>query len=238
MESQNNKDKYFRNPSQDNEPGENFNSILGTGIRQLIRGKNQDAVDSLYRAMSLNENDVRVHINLGIAFTRLGEFDKAATILKQGITVEKHPDLFTNLGSVYEKKGMFSEAFDCFNKSIAIKEDSESYMNIVRLLFTLERYDDSIKILTRIIEIEPTNITAYNNLGGVLINQKRHDEAITILSKATEQEEHPFTYEKLAIAHSRKGNYEESIGFYQKALELKHPYPKQLNEEIKRLKKL
>lgn len=51
------------------------------------------------------------HINLGIAYTRVGEWDKAEASFKEAIKLnEAHPVANNQLGLVYRRKGKYAEA--------------------------------------------------------------------------------------------------------------------------------
>lgn len=65
-----------------------------------------------------------VHINLGIAYARTGDFEKAEASLKQALALNpRHPVAHNELGMVYRRTGRFQEARASYEAALAIHPD-------------------------------------------------------------------------------------------------------------------
>ena len=61
------------------------------------------------------------YVDLGIAYSRSGELDKAETSLKKALELNpRHPVAYNELGMVYRRKGQFAAARASYEKALAL----------------------------------------------------------------------------------------------------------------------
>jgi Flp pilus assembly protein TadD len=61
------------------------------------------------------------YVDLGIAYSRLGDLDKAEASLKRALELNpRHPIAYNELGMVYRRKGQFEAARASYQKAIAL----------------------------------------------------------------------------------------------------------------------
>ncbi|MBL7732986.1 MAG: tetratricopeptide repeat protein [Chitinophagaceae bacterium] len=153
-----------------------------------------------------------VYLNdLGLAFYRKGEYDKAIVYYESALTTnkkfygEEHPDItsyYNNLGEACRAKGEYEKAIGYYERSLEIGKRFYG-------------------------EEHPSISTSYNNLGGVYRAKGEDDKAIGYYKSALTidrklyGEEHPNIaayYNNLGGAYRAKGEYEKAIGYYERAL--------------------
>ena len=75
----------------------------------------------LERVVAAAPNVTAVHIDLGIAYARSGELDKAEASLQKGLELNpRHPIAHNELGMVYRRKGKFAEARASYEKALEL----------------------------------------------------------------------------------------------------------------------
>ena len=83
------------------------------------------------------------------------------------------------------------------------------------------RYDESIPVLRKLIELVPKSSPAHNVLGYALNSKGRYDEAIPVLRKAVELDATNATaHDNLGWALIEKSQFDEAIAVLRKAIEL------------------
>jgi superkiller protein 3 len=83
------------------------------------------------------------------------------------------------------------------------------------------RYEDAEQTWRRVLQIDPNNSGAYNNLGNALRRQGKLDEAIAAYNRAIElNPEFAIAHNNLGNALSDQGNLDEAIAAYNRAIEL------------------
>lgn len=61
------------------------------------------------------------HIDLGIAYSRSGDLDKAEASLKRALQINSHqPVAYNELGMIYRKKGQFAAARSSYEQALAV----------------------------------------------------------------------------------------------------------------------
>ncbi len=84
-----------------------------------------------------------------------------------------------------------------------------------------KQHDKAIATLMRILQVEPKNPLAYNNLGMIQLRLKRYNEAVIFLEKACENA--PDTADpwlNMAIAYEQKLRWSDSVRAYDRYLQL------------------
>ncbi len=134
----------------------------------------------------------RSHYEVAMIYKNTKRYNKAEEYLKK--TAEFDPNyklVFTSLGDVYIKQGKIKEAVEAYKESIKRKNDEHAYINLGMLAYNLGNINESIKILSKSLEINPRNATAYNNLGLILVKAKKYRPALSILEKGFEKTKLP-----------------------------------------------
>jgi CHAT domain-containing protein/tetratricopeptide (TPR) repeat protein len=178
----------------------------------------REAIDYLEKGIRLNEkySDIKDQAffnisvgyqNLGILYYEMNDYDKALEFsmksysLKTKNKLEGLPLVIFNIAKCNAKKSNFAKAEEYFQKSIGlmISENGpefyrlpEIYFEYSRLLYTLNRKDESLRLLKKSLEIylnkygEKYTLTSYSYrlLGDYYRNQAVYDSALIFYQKS------------------------------------------------------
>jgi len=95
-----------------------------SAVDMLEQGDNERGIDLLVAATRAAPNVTTLHIDLGIAYARAGNFEKAEESLEQALRLNPdHPVAHNELGIVYRKTGRFREARKSYEEALAEHPD-------------------------------------------------------------------------------------------------------------------
>jgi tetratricopeptide (TPR) repeat protein len=93
-------------------------------VRQLEQKQYEQGIASLLKVVQSVPTATAPYIDLGIAYGRTGDFDKAETSFKRALELNpRHPIAYNELGMVSRRKGQFAEARASYEKAIALVPD-------------------------------------------------------------------------------------------------------------------
>jgi tetratricopeptide (TPR) repeat protein len=99
-------------------------ALYDSAVRQLEQKQYEQGIASLLRVTQAAPVATAPYIDLGIAYGRIGDLDKAEASFKRALELNpRHPIAYNELGMVYRKKGQFSEARSSYEKAIALVPD-------------------------------------------------------------------------------------------------------------------
>lgn len=92
-----------------------------SAVRMLEMQQYEQGIAALIKIAESAPNVTAVHIDLGMAYARTGDLDKAEASLKQALQLNpRHPIAYNELGMVYRRKGKFSEARASYEKALEL----------------------------------------------------------------------------------------------------------------------
>ena len=133
----------------------------------------------------------------------------------------------------------FDDALEMYNEMIkrfevAIEDDDKlelsrdyylAYLNKARMLDSLGRKEESIKMYDKVIKLKPNDAKLYNDKANVLYSLKRYDEAIGVYDKSIKLDsENKLTYYNKGISFLRLKKFKSSIEMFNKALTIDPHY--------------
>lgn len=164
------------------------------------------------------------YIYLGIAkILKIFNKSKAKKTLINLVT--KYPNSYFGhkmLAELYVKEGGRRKAIDEYVKAIDInKKDYDSYYEIAELLNELDKKDESIQMLTTLVNKKPDYYKASVLLGGLLCEKENFKEALNIYQNALKYD--PTNYEiyyNMGIAYTRLNDFQNAKNCYDMAAEI------------------
>jgi len=196
------------------------------GVARLTQ--NKDALHALERAAELLPEDPEVHSNLGAAWRRMGQLDKAEACYRCALRLR--PDLaevWNNLGNVRRDLGQFDGAIAAFRRAIEIKpEFAKPYNGMGGVFQDLGDFKEAALCHRRALELDAQNVEACTNLGITLRLQSRTSDAETACRRALEIDpDHSAAVMLLAELHSDLGRFQEAEQLYRRASALESGSP-------------
>ncbi len=146
-------------------------------------------------------------------------------ILKGNTLLKENPEyviLYNLIGSAYQNNGNYFNAKIKFKDGLKLDPNNLALINNLGLSHkNLLEYDLAEKLFQKIININKNYINAYINLGNLKRDLNKFNEAITLYEQALLlSDQNPVIFYSLALAHQGIGNFEKSIFYSNKALEI------------------
>lgn len=163
-----------------------------------------------------------IRADIYIAF---GNYKSAKDIL---ISIEeKYPqnyDVHKKLAKIYEKEGGIRKAVDEYVQCIDInKQDYDSYYKVANFLIDLDRKQESIEMLNKLLTKKPDYTDASMVLADLLIEKEEYKEAAMVYMDALKY--NPVSYElnyNLGIVYTMLNDFKNAKACYEKAAELNY----------------
>lgn len=157
----------------------------------------RDAVAEAQEVLKADPNNVAAHRLLARTYVRtLGDM---------------------NAGEVQQEN--LTKAVEQFQAILKIEpNDSYSALWLARLYRFENRHDEAEKVLRDLLQQDPENGAALEQLSELLVDEGRSQDAITLLSKAAGDSSSPDIYDLLGDAYSREKDYAKAEDAYRKAV--------------------
>ena len=202
---------------------------LGDAYRAA--GQKSEALGAYQSAVSANPYYWSNHNTLGGAYFEFGNSEKALQeYQKVSELAPDNPIGYQNTGAVYFRTGKWEESITAFQKSLQIQPDATIYADIGTADFFLKRYDDSIKMFEKAVELSPQDETLMGNLADAYRAAGRKDQATATYDKAIQlafrqlqvnPKLAPVTGD-LALYYAKKGDGEHALEYIKQARSLDH----------------
>lgn len=106
------------------------------GLVSYYNKQYEEAIEEWENAISLNKNNLKAYICLGIAYNEKGMSDNAIMILKHAIEVNpKYATLHLSLARIYEQKGALDNAIYEYSKVLEVDPTTIDIHNVIGTLY-------------------------------------------------------------------------------------------------------
>ena len=153
----------------------NFNALfnLGLALQHVQPPDHKEAAQHLKRALKLSQTEGgsgesgELIFHLGVSLQLLGSLDEALKMYKRLATIAPaHPNLYLNVGAVYQAKGMFRDAIHYYARVLERTPDDVSALNNYgACLWQLEDGVGSMQAFRRGLALKPDMPDLLINLG-------------------------------------------------------------------------
>ncbi|MGD8407072.1 MAG: tetratricopeptide repeat protein [Thiohalophilus sp.] len=131
--------------------------------------------------------------------------------------------LYLAEGELLRDARKYEEAYQLFNVALEQMPDNIQLLYVRALVAAkLDRLDESIVDLRRILDSEPNNVQALNALGYTLVDTSdRIDEGMKYIQRAYQiRPDDPAIIDSMGWAYYRQGNYEKALEYLQRAFSM------------------
>lgn len=213
------------------------NKFIQEGQKQLSLGQYAFAVKSLEQAASVNRNNPKIFLLLARAYVGIDQIDKAMDCIAQaqqlGGSVVQEPVLASELANYYRQHNQYERAIQLILPLVqAGMQDKKAELADLNALWGDECLDrgnldqaakcwEQVKEMqagTRLAEADARLSTIYQRLANACLVAGDDQQALEILLKLNTIVENATTLVKTADIYERKGDYEQAITLYKKAL--------------------
>ena len=192
--------------------------LVELGVEFARQGKLEQAAAEHEKALEIDPQLIRAHINLISLYGRLAQFEKAEEHYRAAVRLDPNSyESFYNYGVLLVNHRKYQAAGDAFRKVLEIQPnhaDAHNYLGDIlqrqgQLLEAAEEFRKAI-------EDWPNFPQAHFNLGRILVNQEKYQEGIQELVKALstkdQESEPPYLY-ALGAAYTRAGDRENGLWY-------------------------
>jgi len=218
----------------DKKPTENIDAynhyLIGNYLlNQLTEDSFWKAIDQYKKAIELDSEFAEAYCNL--AFTYIDLMGWFVTPSKDYIPIVKSNllkalELDNKLGEAYYMLGAMNflhewdwdEAEKNFRKGLDLNPNFILGMiEYANLLTSMRRFDESIRIIRRTIELDPLNPVAYNELSFALLHAGEREQAVEVLDESLKLDTgHQQTLWGSMALNTELGNYNKALSFLEK----------------------
>jgi protein O-mannosyl-transferase len=158
------------------------------GILLADRGRTDEAMVHLLKALELNPNDVKTHNNLGNLLARTGQTDEALAHYQKALELDPdYAEAHNNLGLLLAKMGRTDEAMAHYQKALELNPNyTKACSNIGILLARTGRTDEAMDYFLKALKLNPYSGEVHYNLCVLLSQMGRTEEAMTHYQRALE----------------------------------------------------
>ena len=156
-----NKAELFLKVCMEDDKDFSENYYLSLGIANINDGNYTDALSSLNEALKYNSKSDVIYFYCGVVYQSLNKRDKAYENYTKALELNKNmPDAYFNRGQLIFEKDI-NAAIDDFVSAIALDSKFiDAYYSLSIAQKKLGQYNEAIKNLDKIIEIEPDAVNA------------------------------------------------------------------------------
>jgi TolB-like protein/DNA-binding winged helix-turn-helix (wHTH) protein/cytochrome c-type biogenesis protein CcmH/NrfG len=132
------------------------------------------------KAISLDESNPAAHVLLGRTFARMGEYERAVSVLKRAVAFNpSEPDSYAGLGDALLWSGDVTEAIKALEigTSIDPRLSAEDLFSLGAAYFLAGRAEDAIRVLERITDRREGNPFIYAMLAAAYAEGERDADA-------------------------------------------------------------
>ncbi len=168
-------------------------------------------------------NNARAYTEIGAILRDEGRYAEANERFEEALRINSsYPLTYFNLGYIQYKLQDYDKALTYFNKTLAFKLSPLIHMDTLNSMGMTysEMGDDhgAVGAFKAAIQVFPTMIIPYNNLGRQYIKMGEAEMAVEALNKALKIREAPAIYHNLSTAYNILGNKEKAQIMREKAL--------------------
>jgi tetratricopeptide (TPR) repeat protein len=202
------------------------------GLIEHQRGRSEDAIEHLRRAIERNGRDPAFHHNLGNILRARDRAAEAIACYERALTLAPGSvDTLYNLGNTCQDLGQPGRAVSCFEQALLIRPDAvELHSNLGTALQDLGRPDEAIACYRKALTLRPDAAEILDNLAGALRAQGQLDEAQACYEHALSLR--PNRIESrigLGVVLRDQDRIEEAVACYERVLALIPDHPETLN---------
>ncbi|MBK9328560.1 MAG: tetratricopeptide repeat protein [Sphingobacteriales bacterium] len=174
------------------------------------------ALDTLDKAEIYDSTEIGIGLLRAEIFTFQSRYKEAVFILQELLEKadkEDLPDVYLQMCDVYEDWEKYYEVYNCLIECLRIEPNNEEALN--RLNYCIEitdRYEESIPLHLRLIDLNPYNQFAWYNLACSYRGCDEYEKAIDAFEYVLAiNDDADFVYQDIAELHFKKKNFTRSL---------------------------
>lgn len=210
-------------------PGRKFLAPAAAGFALILcLALTRHELDYWKNSIALFERNLEVagpnyvgYSNLGAAYVRKGEFDKAVPYIEESLRLNPSQDASNlNMGIVMAVQGHDDTAIPYYERSLRVNPLNDvAHHNLAICLKRRGRTQEAMEHFRQAIRITPANAEAHNNFGILLLEIGSKDEALAHFAEVLRLNSNfEGLHYRIANIMASKGKIAEAVTHYRRAL--------------------
>jgi len=217
-------------------------------LRNLECGNYGRAIEIFNRMLMTGGDIKEVWLNKGVAFVKVGKYDEAILAFREALKIdEEYQEAWINLARALVESGRVDEAIDAYDRLMSLGDSEKWKMEKGVALYRAERYEEALETLSslenpeamiysalclsklgrseeaveiyrKVLEKDPENSIALNNLATLLFRSEKYDEAVRILKEIHEKFPSTEIKRRLSEVLMITGNYGEARELFEELI--------------------
>jgi tetratricopeptide (TPR) repeat protein len=155
-----------------------------------LQGDYEVAIADYRSALAKTPGDLAAHFRLAVALRRTHRFDAASAELDRvGAVDQDYPGLLLERGLLFEESGDVAKAIEQFKVALArAPEDPDLELRVGSAYVAIDRPDDALPMLRKVLDKRPTSAEAHHYIGRALMQKggSSQADALHYLQRAVE----------------------------------------------------
>lgn len=197
--------------------------------------KEGDPISALATLDNIQElkSEPRVLLGRGLAHMNLGQYERAAALIEDGLASDqKNVRGWNALGVAYDLAGRHSIATPAYEIAAELAPNKGAALNNMGMSYMQQgQFEDAIQAFQRALEREPGLAPARLNLRIAFAMTGDYERAVLGAS----ENEKAYVYNNAGVAAMRRGENDRARQLFQKALEISPVFYTVANENLERL---
>lgn len=182
----------------------------------------QDSFSLFHRALDIAPRALAAHTNLGVAYRKVGDLDRAMEHLEQALAIRPSARIYTAMAAIDIQKGNFDRAIDRCRKAALLDPRDPEPLYGLALAFA-EKHDQAqaFALYEQTLSLEPKHVAAHNNIAAMYLERGDLPKALEHYEAALRFD--PFFEQaafNLGIVYERLGRDVEAARSFARAAEI------------------
>lgn len=198
-----------------------LNALAEAGDIFLNDGEMQHAIACYEKALRIAPM-ARVRNNLGVAYKRLGFFQKAIEHYTKGIQEEaSYVPFYTNLASIYQLHNEYKTALEYLLQALKHEASMSLFMRIIELFKVLKQPQKAFEYAQLALQTFPNTYESHLVLGNLFSEWKQYAKAVECYQKAIALDAtKTYAYNNMGVAYKELGEFERAREAYETVIKL------------------
>jgi tetratricopeptide (TPR) repeat protein len=166
-----------------------FHLLQGLALTRMA--KQEDAVEPLKKAYTLNPKDLNTLSTLALTLDGLHRFQESDRLYEEGLKLDpKSALLLNNYGYSLAERGLqLQRALEMSKQAVSAEPDNSAYLDTYGwIFFQLGNYNDAAVYIEKSVATEKASAVVHEHLGDVYLKLGRKQQALQLWKKALEMD--------------------------------------------------
>jgi tetratricopeptide (TPR) repeat protein len=195
--------------------------LLNAGVKHMQQGQLAEAMSCFRKAIAVEPKIPKGQLYLAETLEIAGQPSEAATHYQKALALDPNPQLWCQMGSLYERHGQFQQAMESYSQAIAMhSEYIAAHSAMGTLLHRLGQIPQAILYYRQALALDPKQTQIQLQLGNAYQHQGQLDLATDSYRQVLELDPgNVDAYTNLGLVYRIADRREDAAACYLQALE-------------------